>query len=66
VAARIRSEAPKVYTRKLAELIFAQPYCRIANVVEAGSAQRPRIRQRVSPRPPSVSRGTSATSSNAP
>jgi Fic family protein len=39
-AARIRTEAPKVYSRELAELIFAQPYCRIANVVDAGIAQR--------------------------
>ena len=39
-AARIRAEAPKVYSRELAELIFAQPYCRIANVVDAGIAQR--------------------------
>ena len=39
-AARIRADAPKVYSRELAELIFAQPYCRIANVVEAGIAQR--------------------------
>ena len=29
-----------MYSRELAELIFAQPYCRIANVVDAGIAQR--------------------------
>jgi Fic family protein len=39
-AARIRAEAPKVYSRELVELIFAQPYCRIANVVDADIAQR--------------------------
>ena len=38
--ARIRADAPKVYSRELAELIFIQPYCRIGNVVEAGIAQR--------------------------
>jgi Fic family protein len=39
-AERIRREAPKLYSRELAELIFVQPYCRIGNVVEAGIAQR--------------------------
>ena len=39
-AARMRTEAPKVYSRELAELVFAQPYCRIGNVVDAGIAQR--------------------------
>ena len=39
-AARMRAEAPKVYSRELAELIFAQPYCRIGNVVDADIAQR--------------------------
>ena len=37
---RIRTDAPKVYSRELAELIFVQPYCRIGNVVDAGIAQR--------------------------
>ncbi len=37
---RIRREAPRIYSRELAELIFVQPYCRIGNVVEAGVAQR--------------------------
>jgi Fic family protein len=36
----IRTKAPKVYSRELAELIFVQPYCRIGNVVEAGIARR--------------------------
>ena len=36
----VQREAPAVYTWELVELIFVQPYCRIANVVEAGLAQR--------------------------
>jgi Fic family protein len=36
----VQRRAPAVYTRELVELIFARPYCRIANVVEAGLAQR--------------------------
>ena len=36
----VRARAPKIYTRELIDLIFAQPYCRIANVVEAGIAKR--------------------------
>lgn len=40
VADTIRREAPKIYSRELAELIFLQPYCRIGNLVEAGIAQR--------------------------
>jgi Fic family protein len=39
-AETIRHEAPKIYSRELAELIFVQPYCRIGNVVDAGIAQR--------------------------
>ena len=31
---------PKVYDRDLLDLIFVQPYCRIANVVDAGIAHR--------------------------
>jgi len=34
------ARAPKYYSRELVELIFTQPYCRIANVVESGIAQR--------------------------
>lgn len=36
----VREEAPKIYSRELVELIFVQPYCRIANVVERGLAKR--------------------------
>lgn len=39
-AETIRREAPKIYSRELAELIFVQPYCRIRNLVDAGIAQR--------------------------
>lgn len=39
-AQTIRRDAPKIYSRELAELIFAQPYCRISNLVDAGLAQR--------------------------
>jgi Fic family protein len=36
----VRARAPKYYSRELVELIFTQPYCRIANLVESGIAQR--------------------------
>jgi Fic family protein len=36
----MRKDAPGIYSRELTELIFVQPYCRIANVVDAGIAQR--------------------------
>lgn len=39
-AERIRRDAPRIYSRELAEIIFVQPYCRISNLVEAGIAQR--------------------------
>jgi Fic family protein len=39
-AATMRANAPRIYSRELAELVFAQPYCRIGNLVEAGIAQR--------------------------
>jgi len=39
-AETIRREAPKIYSRELAELIFVQPYCRINNLVDTGIAQR--------------------------
>lgn len=39
-ATRMKRDAPAIYSRELTELIFVQPYCRIANVVEAGIAQR--------------------------
>ncbi len=39
-ALRIKTKAPGVYSRELAELIFTQPYCRIGNLVDAGLAKR--------------------------
>jgi len=36
----VRAEAPKIYSRKLVDAIFEQPYCRIANLVHAGVARR--------------------------
>ncbi|HEY7790760.1 MAG TPA: hypothetical protein VIC33_09630 [Vicinamibacterales bacterium] len=36
----VRAEAPKIYSRELIELTFEQPYCRIANLVQAGIAKR--------------------------
>lgn len=39
-ATRMKRDAPAIYSRELTELIFVQPYCRIANVVDAGIAQR--------------------------
>lgn len=38
--AQVRAERPKIYSRELVDTLFEQPYCRIANVVEAGIAQR--------------------------
>ncbi len=41
IAAEImRTKAPRIYSRELVDLIFAQPYCRISDVVAAGLAQR--------------------------
>ncbi|KQW46695.1 MULTISPECIES: protein adenylyltransferase Fic [unclassified Roseateles] len=37
---RMRQEAPQVYSRELAELVFERPYCRIAHVTNAGLAKR--------------------------
>lgn len=34
-SALIRQRLPKIYTRELVDVIFEQPYCRIANVVDA-------------------------------
>jgi Fic family protein len=39
-AARIRTELPKIYSRELSEIIFVQPYCRIADLVAANIAKR--------------------------
>lgn len=36
----IREKLPKIYSRELVDVLFEQPYCRIANVVEAGIAKR--------------------------
>lgn len=36
----IQDELPAIYSRELVDLIFTQPYCRIANVVDAGLAKR--------------------------
>jgi len=38
--ARVRSEAGRIYSRELIEVIFMQPYSRIKNVVEAGIVKR--------------------------
>ena len=39
-AEKIRTDAPQIYSRELAELVFVQPYCRIGDVVDANIAQR--------------------------
>jgi Fic family protein len=39
-ADKIRLEAPKIYSRELAEIIFVQPYSRIGSLVDAKIAQR--------------------------
>jgi Fic family protein len=39
-AEHVRRRAPGVYSRELVELLFVQPYCRIADVVAAGLAHR--------------------------
>jgi len=36
----VRTTTPKIYSRELVDLVFEQPYCRIANVVAAGIAGR--------------------------
>ena len=36
----IQRQAPSLYSRELVELVFAHPYCRIANLVQAGLAKR--------------------------
>ena len=37
---RPRRKLPKIYSRELVDVIFEQPYCRIANLVQAGIAGR--------------------------
>jgi len=39
-AAYVREHLPKVYSRELVDVIFEQPYCRIANLVDKRVAQR--------------------------
>lgn len=39
-AAYVRERLPKIYSRELIDAIFEQPYCRIANLVDKGVAQR--------------------------
>lgn len=36
----LRTRLPKIYSRELVDVIFEQPYCRIANLVETDIAQR--------------------------
>ena len=36
----VRKELPKIYTHELVRALFAQPYCRIENLVQAGLAKR--------------------------
>ena len=36
----VRQQLPKIYSRELIDVVFDQPYCRIANVVESGIAKR--------------------------
>ncbi|VEA66690.1 Fic/DOC family [Serratia plymuthica] len=38
--AYVREKLPKIYTHELIQAIFAQPYCRIDNLVERGVAKR--------------------------
>ncbi|MEX0828403.1 MAG: Fic/DOC family N-terminal domain-containing protein [Haliea sp.] len=39
-AAEVQTALPSIYSRELVEIIFVQPYCRIANLVEAHIAKR--------------------------
>ncbi len=39
-AENVRRRLPKIYSRELVDAIFEQPYCRIANLVDAGIAGR--------------------------
>ena len=36
----VHAKLPKIYSREFVDIIFEQPYCRIANLVEAGIAGR--------------------------
>ena len=37
---RLRQELPKIYSAELLDVLFHQPYCRIADLVNAGIAKR--------------------------
>jgi Fic family protein len=39
-AEHVRRRLPKIYSRELVDIVFERPYCRIANLVEAGVAER--------------------------
>jgi Fic family protein len=39
-AAHVRARLPKIYSRELVDVIFEQPYCRIANLIDKDVAQR--------------------------
>jgi Fic family protein len=39
-ADHVRRRLPKIYSRELVDIVFEQPYCRIANLVEAHVAER--------------------------
>ncbi len=36
----VRDKLPSIYSRELVDLVFVQPYCRIANLVDAGLVKR--------------------------
>ena len=36
----VKTQAPKIYSKDLVELLFTQPYCKIQFLVEAGIAKR--------------------------
>jgi Fic family protein len=39
-AEHVRARLPKIHSRELLDVVFSQPYCRIANLVEAGIVGR--------------------------
>ena len=39
-ADNVRKQLPKIYSRELIDTIYAQPYCRISNLVDGGIAKR--------------------------
>lgn len=39
-ADHMRAQAPKIYSRELLDIMFAQPYVRIAHLIDAGIAER--------------------------